>query len=180
MMKRLISSLVLIALCFLQSFGNFDYTISDTYKFTVDLNNQSLLVTGAGVEEIHARGESYVEIHDTTPLQQHIGGIYALDLDDFSTLYYLGGEMGGFHIYDYAEAVFSGGRILAISSYQDSDIKKHITFICDVDSVSLTDNLLTGDWLDDKGSFSITLQNQISPVTIPSILTLISSPNRLP
>ena len=175
-MKRLIPCLMVVSICVPATFGAFDYTISDNYEFLVDLNSQSLLVTGAGALQITAKGESYIEVINTDPLQENVGGIYTLGLDDYSTMNYYGGEMGGFRIYDEAEAVFSGGSILGISSYQDSDIKKHITFICDVDSVKLTGNLLTGNWLDGKGSFSITLQNQSGYDSVYSNIQFIPEP----
>ena len=179
-MKRLISSLLMIALCSTLSFGGFTYTISDTYHYgTLTLiGDQSLKVTGAGATGIHANDYSYIEVHNTASLQENIGGIYALDLDDNSTMNYYGGEMGGFNIYDNAEAVFSGGSINYISSYQDSDIKKHITFICDVDSVNLTGNLLTGNWLDGS-SFSITLLNQSGYDSVYSNIQFIPEPATL-
>lgn len=179
-MKRLIPCLMVVSMCIPATFGAFDYTISDTYEYGIfELNSKSLLVTGAGVDEIDARGHSYVEVQNTAPLEQFKGGIYNLDLDDYSTLNYYGGETGGFSIYDNAEATFSGGSINYISSYQDSDIKKHITFICDVDSVNLTGNLLTGDWLDGKGSFSITLQNQSGYDSVYSNIQFIPEPATL-
>lgn len=180
-MKRLIPSLLLIAVCGSVSWGAFDYTISDTYHYgTLQLNGEeSLLITGAGVYELEANGANYIEVQDTAPLQENVGGIYTFDLEYQSTLRFYDGEMGGFGIYDNSEAVFSGGSIDYISSYQDSDIKKHITFICDVASVSLTGNLLTGDWLDGKGSFSVTLLNQSGYDSVYSNIQFIPEPATL-
>ena len=162
-MKRLLWSLVLIGFFSPISFGEivFDYTISDTYDFSVTLNSEFLLITGAGALVIDAFGESYVEVQNTAALLENIGGIYDLNLNDFSTMNYYGGETGGLDIRGDATATFSGGRIDYISSYQDSDLTKHITFIADLDSIDLTGNLLTGNWLDDS-SFSITLLDQTS------------------
>ena len=167
-MKRLIPYILLMAICTPMSLGAFDYTISDTFVSSVNLNNQSLLVTGAGTYQIDARGSSYIEIQDTAPLSfpQNPGGIVGVLLDDNSSMNFYDGELSGMNIYDNATATFSGGRIDYLRSYQsilgpNQTIIKHITFICDVDSVNLTGNLLTGDWLDGS-SFSITLQNQSS------------------
>jgi hypothetical protein len=170
---------MLIAVCGSVSWGAFDYTISNTYDLVgTNLNSQTLLVTGSGSIQIMAKGESYIEVQNTAPLEQFKGGIYLLGLDDFSTMNFYDGEMGDFNIYDDAEVTFSGGRIDYISSYQDSDIKKHITFICDVDSVNLTGNLLTGDWLDGS-SFSITLQNQSGYDSVYSNIQFIPEPATL-
>ena len=180
-MKRLIPFLFLLSFFVPMSFGEivFDYTISDTYEFGIfSLNSESLLVTGAGADQIDAKGESYVEVQDTAPLEQNVGGIYAFVLDDFSILNYYGGETNIFSIYDDSTALFSGGRIDYIRSYQDSDVMEHITFIADLDSIDLTGNLLTGNWLDDS-SFSITLQDQTGYDSVYSNINFVPEPATL-
>ena len=180
-MKRLLPCLLLFPVFVTISFGEivFDYTISDTYEFGIfSLNSESLLVTGAGADDIEARGESYIEVQNTAPLEQNVGGIYGLDLDDFSTMNYYDGEMGSFRIIDDATAMFSGGRIDYISSYQDSDQIKHITFVADLDSIDLTGNLLTGDWLDGSG-FSVTLQDQTGYDSVYSNINFVPEPATL-
>ena len=161
-----------------------DYIISDEtgYEggiFILD-GFDTLLVTGAGASNIYANDDSYVEVRGTAPLQQDFGGIYALDLDDSSILNYEGGETNDFTITENAIATFSGGRIDYIWSFQDSDILKHITFICDVDSVDLTGDLLTGDWLGNKGSFSITLLDQLDDLDHPEYDSVYSNINFVP
>jgi hypothetical protein len=171
--------MVLIGLYASVSFGEivFDYTISDTYEFGIfSLNSESLLITGAGADQIDAKGESYVEVQDTAPLEQNVGGIYAFVLDDFSILNYYGGETNIFSIYDDSTALFSGGRIDYIRSYQDSDLIKHITFVADLDSIDLTGNLLTGNWLSGGGSFSITLLDQTGYDSVYSNINFIPEP----
>lgn len=159
-MKRLFFGLFLVGLYTSVSFGAFDYVISDTYEggLTFD-GSDSLLITGAGALTIDAFDESYIEVQGTDPLQQFVGGIYDLNLHDFSTMNYYGGETGLFDIRGDALATFDGGQIDYIRSFQDSDIVKHMTFIADLDSIDLTGDLLTGDWLG-GGSFSITLLDQ--------------------
>ena len=180
-MKRLIPFVMVAWVCASVSFGNFDITISNTYEGgTTFLESQSLLITGGGANIIEANGSSYIEVQNTaTPLQQGSAGIYALDLDDTSNLNFFNGALGGFYIYEDAQAVFSGGSIGFLHSYQDSDLLKHITFICDVDSVSLAGNLLTGDWLDGKGSFSITLVNQPNYDSVYSNIHFVPEPATL-
>ena len=178
-MKKLLLGLLLLGFCTSISFGDivFDYIISDTYEILpLHLNGESLLVMGAGADHIDAKGESYIEVQGTDPLQQHVGGIYTLGLIDFSTMNYYGGETGMFSIYDDATATFSGGQIDYISSFQDSDLTKHITFIADLDSIDLTGNLLTGDWLSGGGSFSITLQDQTGYDSVYSNINFIPEP----
>jgi len=180
-MKRLLLSLILVGVCSSVSFGEitFDYTISDTYEFgTFMLDGESLLVTGAGADGIFAQGESYIEVQNTAPLEQNVGGIYAFGLDDFSILNYYGGETNIFSIYDDATTLFSGGRIDYIRSYQDSDLTKHITFIADLDSIDLTGNLLTGNWLNGS-SFSVTLLDQTGYDPVYSNINFIPEPATL-
>jgi len=180
-MKKLLLSLILVGVCSSVSFGEitFDYTISDTYEFgTFMLDGESLLVTGAGADGIFAQGESYIEVQNTAPLEQNVGGIYAFGLDDFSILNYYGGETNIFSIYDDATTLFSGGRIDYIRSYQDSDLTKHITFIADLDSIDLTGNLLTGNWLNGS-SFSVTLLDQTGYDPVYSNINFIPEPATL-
>ena len=180
-MKRLIPFLFLLSFFVSMSFGEivFDYTISDAYYHgMLTLNSESLLVTGAGADTIEANGESYIEVRDTAPLEQHVGGIYDLNLDDFSTMNYYDGETSLFDIRGGATAMFSGGRIDYIRSFQDSDLTKHITFIADLDSIDLTGNLLTGNWLDNSG-FSITLQDQTGYDPVYSNINFVPEPATL-
>jgi hypothetical protein len=177
-MKRLLPCLLLFHVFVTMSLGEitFDYTISDTYEFGIfSLNSESLLITGAGADAIEARGESYIEVQNTAPLEQHVGGIYTLDLDDFSILNYYDGETNLFRIIDDATATFSGGSINYISSYQDSDLTKHITFIADLDTIGFNSGILTGNWLDGS-SFSITLQDQTGYDSVYSNINFIPEP----
>lgn len=164
-MKKVALLVTLLILCISAAKADiiFDHTISDAtgYEHGIfSLNSESLLVTGAGAYQIDGHGDSYVEVENTAPLQDNTGGIFILSLIDFSILDYQDGETELLMIREDATATFSGGSIDYISSYQDSDITKHITFVCDVDSISFVDSMLTGDWLDGKGSFSIGLMNQ--------------------
>ena len=110
---------------------------------------------------------SYVEVQTTAPLQVNVGGINSLILNKNSTMNYFGGETGGIRFYDDARAVFEGGRIDYISSYQrplsgdwpPSYWDKHIEIICKDWSWNELTNLLTGTWADDT-AFSIQLVDQ--------------------
>ena len=181
-MKKILPLFLLSIFLVSVSFGEiiFDYTISGTYVGGIfQLNSESLLVTGAGADQIDAKGESYIEVQNTLPLEDFVGGIYGLILDDLSTMNYYGGETNIFSIYDDAEALFSGGRIDYIRSYQDSDIFKHITFVVDLDSIDLTGDLLTGDWLGGGGSFSITLLDQAGYDSVYSNINFVPEPATL-
>lgn len=164
-MERLIQCLILVSVFASASLGAFDYEITNTYEYGIfSLNNESLLVNGAGAYQIDAKGASYVEIENTLPLQVDIGGIYGLILDDNSTMNYFGGETGSLNIYEDAFAVLEGGRIDYISSYQfvhgiNQKIIKHITIDCLDWNHNTATNLLTGHW-NDNSAFSIQLVDQ--------------------
>ena len=184
-MKRLIPCLVIIGVFASASFAGFDHTISSEYKYTtLTLNNESLLVTGAGALSIDAYFSSYVEVRGTAPLEQLVGGIYTLDLSQTSSLYQYGGEIGLLTLRKSATAVISGGQISYINSFQnvptdDAGVTyPHITFICDMDSVDLTGDLLTGNWLDGS-SFSVTLSDQTGYDSVYSNINFIPEPATL-
>ena len=63
-----------------------------------------------------------------------------------------------------------------MTSRQYTDLVKHITFVCDVDSIDLTGDLLTGDWLGGGGSFSITLQDQTGYDSVYSNINFVPEP----
>lgn len=184
-MKRLIPCLMLVSMCVSATFGAFDYTISDSFYYGTftRTGDDSLLVTGAGATAIYAQNYSYIEVQNTAPLQENFGGIYTIDLNNYSDLNFLDGAIGALNLYGDATATLSGGSVGYISSYQDATSTRiengHITFICDVDSVNLTGNLLTGDWLVGKGSFSITLQNQSGYDSVYSNIQFIPEPATL-
>lgn len=179
MMKRILQCFVFLA-CFSVSFASFDLeiTVSTPYEYgSVDLLDQSLLITGSGAYQIEARGNSYVEVRNTSPLSSS-GGITTLLLADTSELLYSDGETALLSMYKETTAVLSGGTINMIRSFQVSNTLKHITFVCDVDSVNYTGNLLTGNWLDGS-SFSIKLLDQAGYSSVYSNIEFIPEPATL-
>ena len=179
-MKKMQFAIVLLVLFTSISFAGLDPIILDSYESSVSVDGQSsLLVIGGGAAKIAAYHASYVEVRATDPLNQGIGGIYTLDLYENSTLNYLGGETGAIVLRKNSTAVLQGGSINYLASSQDSDLKKHITFICDVDSVELNGNLLTGNWLGDRGSFSIILEDQDGFDRVYSNINFIPEPMSL-
>ena len=161
-MKRLLPFLLLFAFCpsIMAGIAD-DGEISDgeyDYGF-IEIEDENLLVTGGGASSIDAYGSSYITILNTSPLSSS-GGIEDLNLGHTTHLEMFDGEIGVLDFRGDSTGEISGGSINYIRSFQLSDTIKHITFICDVDSVNLAGNLLTGDWLDEKGNFSITLLDQ--------------------
>lgn len=164
-MKNSVLVLAVLVFCVPALFAGFDQTISNTYEFGVVVEyDMSLLVTGGGAYDINADDSSYIEVRDTAPLQENIGGIYALDLIRNSTLNYFGGEMGGLTLRGDAIAVLQGGSINYISSYQDITSGPHIEIICndyeyfDDYAIEYGDPIdllriqwgVSGDWIDIK------------------------------
>lgn len=101
------------------------------------------------------------------------------------------GELGSFRIYDSAEAIFRGGRIDYIRSYQYVGwvgrdwVGPHIEIICR--DYAATSSLVTGTWNTDNNNdglwdtFSIQLLNQsgYSPVLSNIKFTVIPEPSAL-
>jgi hypothetical protein len=109
----------------------------------------------------------------------YTGGIADLNLGNTSHLKMLNGVIDVLDFRGDSTGEISGGSINYIRSIQLSGTTKHITFICDVDSVNLTGNLLTGDWLDGKGDFSITLLDQSPYDSVYSNIEFIPEPATL-
>jgi hypothetical protein len=114
---------------------------------------------------------SYVEVRNTTPLKQFVGGIYELNLNGNSELNFYRGEVGAFTIWNEAHAIFRGGRIDYISSYQyvnwwyGQPVDQHIEMIVKNYSYNTSTKKLTGTWADDT-TFNIQLYNQTGYDTV--------------
>ncbi len=182
-MKKLLLTIVFAGVCASAALADiippatFDFTISGTEYENLTLNSQSLLVTGGGADQIVARGSSYIEVHETArPFGIDLGGIYFMGLTDTSTLNYYGGEMGAFAIYDQASAVFEGGRIDYIDSYQNAS-QPHIEMIVKEYSFNINTDILTGLWADDS-AFNIQLLDQsgYDPVIDNIAFTVVPEP----
>jgi len=111
-MKRFVFCITVMSVCY-SSYGDFDYTISDEYRnSTLTLDDQSVQITGAGVKEILAYGDSYVEVIDTLPLQAGIGGVRMLNLYGRSEALVKGGEFDGFLAHDGSALNMYGGSMV--------------------------------------------------------------------
>lgn len=110
-MKRLIPCLAMMSFCASVSFGVFDYTVTGYVNSTFPLNDESLLVDGAGVKEILAEGASYVEVKNTLPLQPHVGGIEQVDLWQTSSMKLIDGEVDSLFMHSTSTLDVSGGEI---------------------------------------------------------------------
>ncbi len=145
--------------------------ISETYEYSVILdNNDTLLVTGGGAESIIANGNSEITIQNTAEYEFGVGGIASISISGNSMLGVLGGDINDFNIYSYSTATLSGGSINKIFSYQDAYSpnqvhQPHIEIKCREYDDSIA-NLITGVWdVDNDGdgsydTFSIELKNQ--------------------
>lgn len=111
-MKSLKLCLFILGLCLSVSLGNFDITISDVfYNDSLELNDQSLLIEGAGVRYVHSYGDSYIEIQDTTNYQWQVGGVENINLHDQSTANISGGEILGLSTWDSSSMSIYNGKI---------------------------------------------------------------------
>jgi len=176
MKKTMIIVSVLVSAVCTPAIAGFTRIISNTYEYGVILrNNESLLVTGGGADQVECRDYSYVEVKGTTsPLQLDVGGIFVLDLMNNSHMTFYNGEVGAFTIWNQAQAVFKGGRIDYISSYQTVpdvfvgyneqgepifDKFRHIEMFVKSYLYNPTTTTLTGTWADNS-TFAIKLLNQ--------------------
>jgi hypothetical protein len=166
MMKRIVPCLLLfLCLSTVQAgYADADRVIgSDEYIYSVlEWTNGLLVVDGGGGFRISVKNNARLEVWSTrTPLELDVGGIQYISMEKTSHLDYYGGETFVLTLGNDATATLSGGRVDVMQSFQRSGETQHITMICDVDSVNYneTTRLLTGNWLDGKGSFSITLVN---------------------
>jgi hypothetical protein len=181
-MKRIVPYLLLIAVCASVSLADYSdgFITAGEYEYGVDWNSYDppLIVDGGGADWIEMRNFGRLEVRYTSIPLSNSGGIWDIVLLD-GDLIYLGGETEEITITENAEAVLTGGRIDYITSFQDSDLTKHITFIADLDSIDLTGNLLTGDWLNAGGSFSITLLDQAGYDSVYSNINFVPEPATL-
>lgn len=159
-MKHLNLTMAVLVLCMSISFGaiEFDYIISDTWLHEVSLiNEETLLVTGAGAGIINALDFSYIKIQNTAPFSPEFGGIEAIRLRQDSRLDYYGGQTLSLFVYDTATVVVQGGSIDVLTSYQTGT--PNIEIVCKNYEYDSNTNLLTGTWVDDS-TFSIQLDDQ--------------------
>ena len=111
-MRKIVLLWMGVWVCSSITLGAFDYNVSEVYyDFTLELNDQSVLVEGAGVKEITANGSSYVEVGNTLPLQPHFGGIGRVNLRDTSSMSLYGGEVDIVDLLSSTAVIISGGSI---------------------------------------------------------------------
>ena len=180
-MKKIIALMLLV--CVGSAFASYTHEIGPGDDFGDEALNdsESLLMTGGMGHFLDLWDESSARIEDTDPLiSEGNGGIWDITQGGDSTLEILGGEIHELSIGSDAYVTISGGRIDEINSRQfvgtrwiegtdDPPLYEpdtHITFICDVDSVDVTNNLLTGNWLDGS-DFSIQLVDRVRPDGVP-------------
>lgn len=190
-MKSVIQYFLMVCLLASVSFGYFDYTVTGYMDSTFNLNNQSLLVDGDGVQEIEGKGSSYIEVKKTLPLQDHVGGIERVRLYDTSLMNLYDGEVGyitvsensalgmtgGFvnnvFLTENGSVTISGGNINTLVIGQAIEEDTFYTLVCDIDSLIYTyDGAavlgIAGDWLDGS-EFDIELFNAIGGPVIDHI-----------
>jgi len=151
--------------------ADYTYTIDDGYFPVLSLHDEeTLLMTGGGGHDLNLNDYSQATIQGTTRLVEYSGGIWWLGMGGYTHLDFSGGEVHEFDIISGGRAVFSGGRIDEIRSYQDvEDIPigdppvwipdPHIEIVCHDDYYwNQVTNILIGRWLDDS-AFSIQLVN---------------------
>jgi hypothetical protein len=170
-MRTLILAVMVLLCCTVFAKADYTYTIDDGYFPVLSLHDEeTLLMRGGGGLDLNLDDYSQATIQDTSPLGKYSGGIWFLSMGGYTHLNFSGGEVHEFDIISAGRAVFSGGRIDEIRSYQYvEDIPigdppvwipdPHIEIVCHDDYYwDQTTNILTGRWFDDS-AFSIQLVN---------------------
>ena len=157
-----------------------DYTITGGYYGTkIYHNNDTLLMTGGGVNSLTAEDYSVLDIRNTSPFAAGSGGIGTLDLEDSSRLGFSGGQLNWFDIDDYATAALSGGKINKLENDSQGGYAS-VEIICKEYSYNSQTKKLTGIWGNDS-AFNIQLADLAGYVPTYNILefTIIPEPTTL-
>jgi len=171
-MRTSILAVMVLLCCTVFANADYTYTIDDGYFPALSLHDEeTLLMGGGGGLDFKLRDYSQATIQDTSSLGKYSGGIWFLSMGGYTHLNFSGGELYELNIHSAGRAVFSGGRIDEIRSYQYvEDIPigddppvwipdPHIEIVCQDDYYwNQATNILTGRWLDDS-AFSIQLVN---------------------
>lgn len=193
MKTKIISFLFLV--CFALTSAGYEEGLigPGEYEGTVDWESGLLVVAGGGADRINIQKYAQIEVIYTTPFVAGYGGIWDLVLYGNSHLYYHGGQTEELTIRNNATANLYGGRIDAITSFQnvfwmyDEPTGQHINLYCQPGWSWLTDGAqnkvgITGLWMDNT-PFTIQFQDRTSlgfdpvwaniNVIIPEPLTLL-------
>jgi hypothetical protein len=153
----------IISLCLVLSasvFAGYEYTINEYGPSKTLHNTESLFVTGdGGMYSLTLYDSSSALIANTSVLEEGIGGIWSMTMGGNSHLSFQGGQVNQISLHTSAIAIFSGGRIDSISSYQSAWRSEgqppvlvpnpHITILCQPDWIYNTQSkMLKGSWLD--------------------------------
>jgi hypothetical protein len=139
--------------------------------------NSTLNISGGNAgTDVGFKGSSLIKMSG--------GSIGSVFLRENAMMDFSNGSINWLGVQDTATVTLRGGTINQITSRQDSDSMKHITFICDVDSVNLVSGLLansfllSGNWMDGS-SFSINLYSQSGYDPVLSNIQFIPEPASL-
>ena len=121
MMKRII--LFLLFVVYFSSvnaqFENGGLISAGVYEGYVECLSGFLVVNGGGADTIMVRNTAHLEVWSTSQFVPGQGGIWDIVLTNTSRLDYYGGETEELTLYKNAEAHLYGGRIDAITSFQN-------------------------------------------------------------
>jgi len=155
-MKLSIITTILL-LCLISTTFAYDYVIENGFVGALTLeDNETLLMTGGGIDSLTMEGGSTATIQGTSPLDEFLGGAWYILCAYHSHLDVTGGEIYEIDFANGGTATLSGGSIVQIHSYQLTwDPKSlvyvynpHIEIICRDYSWSAPTNILTGTWQD--------------------------------
>ena len=168
--KQFITCCLLVCLLVTNGLASYTYevyiygenkTLTDDEMILVDLEG--------GMDRLTLYYQSSANIIGTSTLGQGIGGIGEINLFEYSSMDFSGGELGNLDIFNDATAILSGGSVVSIESNQiawqhegDPHVlvpNPHITIVYSGDLPTVdTNNVLTGLW-GDGSAFSIYLHD---------------------
>lgn len=173
-MNRLIPCFAMMSFCASVSFGVFDYTVTGYIDSTFPLNDESLLVDGAGVKEILAEGASYVEVLNTLPLEQYIGGIERVDLKNTSSMKLIDGQVDYISMFNESHLDVLGGEILTSVSTGSAESTVNFSggYINNLRLIGFGVATLTGGQLDNVAFWNVSPSISVTFVSDLDTLTL--------
>jgi hypothetical protein len=156
-------TILILVTCSAAAFAGYDYTITDGYFGSKTVKgHESLLMTGGGGAILTTEDYSIVDIQNTAPLQELTGGIWNVDLTDWSRLNMAGGGIKWLGMGNESTAVLSGGRIDNIESWQTVSVigrdpvtqefifNRHIEMFVKNYTYNTLTKILKGTWGDDS------------------------------
>jgi hypothetical protein len=176
-MKKIVLGLLVLVFA-APSFATI-YTVGSGYFSTkIYQGDDTLLMTGGGINSLTAKDYSVLDIRNTSPFSVGSGGIGTLILANNSQLIFSGGQAYRLDAFWNATATISGGQINKIAGAYVYASTDHIKIVCETYNYNTATKILTGTW-QDNSAFSIQLIDTTGYTPTWSNITIIPEPTTL-